>query len=174
MNHPALSTTIIMSQLYKIDTSPQLPYLLAIPFRLLPVIIHSKILAATLNKVLSQQIKDGDIDFLNKLSLCINVKDAGIRFIISFSDRRLVAMNSETVPDITIQASTYDFLSIAARQEDPDTLMFQRRLIMQGNTELGLELKNFLDGLEIETSSSLSIIDSLLQKSFPAYRKLFS
>jgi predicted lipid carrier protein YhbT len=37
---------------------------------------------------------------------------------------------------------------LAARREDADTLFFQRRLRMSGDTELGLYLKNFLDAFE--------------------------
>ena len=102
----------------------------------------------------------------------IRVKDAAISFILSFSGDRFVAMKSNN-RDLLIQANVYDFLLLAARQEDPDTLVFQRRLIMQGDTELGLELKNFLDGLDIESNGSFAIIESLLQKSLPAYRRLF-
>lgn len=163
-----------MTQLNKLATSPHLPGVLAIPFRLLPAKLHSKFLVIILNRIMSQQIKDGDIDFLQGRSLCIKIRDAGIRYNIGLTDSKLVTKNSEEKYDLTIQASTYDFLNLAARQEDPDTLMFQRRLIMEGDTELGLELKNFLDGLDIESSRSFAMIDSLLQKSLPAYRKLFS
>jgi predicted lipid carrier protein YhbT len=35
------------------------------------------------------------------------------------------------------------------RKEDPDTLFFSRRLLMEGDTELGLLVKNTLDALEL-------------------------
>ena len=35
------------------------------------------------------------------------------------------------------------------RQEDPDTLFFSRRLSMEGDTELGLLVKNTLDAIEL-------------------------
>jgi predicted lipid carrier protein YhbT len=38
---------------------------------------------------------------------------------------------------------------LAKRQEDPDTLFFNRRLSMEGDTELGLIVKNALDALEL-------------------------
>ena len=41
--------------------------------------------------------------------------------------------------DLTIRASAQDFLQLAQRQVDPDTLFFSRRLVMEGDTEL-LEL----------------------------------
>jgi predicted lipid carrier protein YhbT len=38
---------------------------------------------------------------------------------------------------------------LARRQEDPDTLFFSRRLSMEGDTELGLLVKNTLDAIEL-------------------------
>jgi len=35
----------------------------------------------------------------------------------------------------------------ALRREDPDTLFFTRRLVLEGDTALGLEIKNTLDAL---------------------------
>jgi hypothetical protein len=35
--------------------------------------------------------------------------------------------------------------ALALRREDPDTLFFTRRLVLEGDTELGLALKNALD-----------------------------
>ena len=39
------------------------------------------------------------------------------------------------------------------RKEDPDTLFFSRRQSMQGDTELGLLLKNTLDALELPSDT---------------------
>jgi predicted lipid carrier protein YhbT len=50
-------------------------------------------------------------------------------------------------PDVTIRASLSDYLALALRREDPDTLFFTRRLVIEGDTALGLELKNALDAL---------------------------
>ncbi|EXJ09542.1 ubiquinone anaerobic biosynthesis accessory factor UbiT [Nitrincola nitratireducens] len=37
---------------------------------------------------------------------------------------------------------------MAKRTEDPDSLFFQRQLSIEGDTELGLGIKNLLDSLE--------------------------
>ena len=37
---------------------------------------------------------------------------------------------------------------MVSRQEDPDTLFFNRSLAIEGDTELGLRVKNMLDALE--------------------------
>jgi predicted lipid carrier protein YhbT len=50
-------------------------------------------------------------------------------------------------PDVTIRASLRDYVALALRREDPDTLFFTRRLVIEGETELGLEVKNALDAL---------------------------
>ena len=49
--------------------------------------------------------------------------------------------------DVTIRARLADYLALALRREDPDTLFFSRRLVIEGDTALGLEIKNALDSL---------------------------
>ena len=51
-------------------------------------------------------------------------------------------------PDVTIRAKPRDYLSLALRREDPDTLFFTRRLVMEGDTDLGLTVKNALDAVD--------------------------
>lgn len=161
----------------KLFNSPRLPEFFSIPFRFLPAKLHSQIMPVFLNKLLSQQISEGDLDFLENRLLSIKVSDMGICFIMTLSQGRLINATNTAIKNNSgalIQASLYDFLILAARQQDPDTLMFQRRLIMQGNTELGLELKNFLDGLDLESTGSFKLLESFLQKSLPIYSRLFS
>ncbi|WP_312928272.1 ubiquinone anaerobic biosynthesis accessory factor UbiT, partial [Stutzerimonas nitrititolerans] len=49
---------------------------------------------------------------------------------------------------ITIRGNWREFLLLASRQEDPDTLFFRRRLVIEGDTELGLAIKNLIDSLD--------------------------
>ncbi|MBI4742456.1 MAG: SCP2 sterol-binding domain-containing protein [Betaproteobacteria bacterium] len=51
-------------------------------------------------------------------------------------------------PDLTFRANLSAFLQLVARQEDPDTLFFNRELSIEGDTELGLMVKNMLDAIE--------------------------
>jgi len=46
-------------------------------------------------------------------------------------------------------ADVRDFLLLWLHREDADTLFFNRRLTLEGNTEPGLFVKNTLDALEI-------------------------
>ena len=50
-------------------------------------------------------------------------------------------------PDVTVRAGLRDYLSLALRREDPDSLFFARRLVIEGDTALGLTVKNALDSL---------------------------
>lgn len=156
-----------------LEKPPIFPGFLAAPFKVLPAKIHSKLLVHFLNKILPEQISDGDLDFLNNKRLCISVSDAGLSFFISLVNHQLVSIPPSSSNDIKVEACIYDFLQLAARQQDPDTLVFQRRLVMQGDTELGLELKNFLDALDLESSGNFAKIETLLIKSLPIYRRLF-
>lgn len=39
--------------------------------------------------------------------------------------------------DVCIRGTWRDFLLLASRQEDPDTLFFRRRLVIEGDTDFG-------------------------------------
>jgi predicted lipid carrier protein YhbT len=51
-------------------------------------------------------------------------------------------------PDLQFAAPLSAYLQMVSRQEDPDTLFFRRTLSIEGDTELGLLVKNMLDALE--------------------------
>ncbi|MNP62413.1 SCP-2 sterol transfer family protein [compost metagenome] len=53
-------------------------------------------------------------------------------------------------PSVTIRGNWRDFVLLASRHEDPDTLFFRRRLVIEGDTELGLAVKNLIDSLDPE------------------------
>jgi predicted lipid carrier protein YhbT len=52
------------------------------------------------------------------------------------------------MPDLQFAAPLSAYLQMVSRQEDPDTLFFNRTLSIEGDTELGLLVKNMLDALE--------------------------
>ena len=54
----------------------------------------------------------------------------------------------QRAPEVTIRACALDFYRLARRLEDPDTLFFSRRLTIEGDTELGLLVKNALDAID--------------------------
>jgi len=157
-----------------IENHPILPKILSLPCKAIPSSIHSQALVMFLNRLLKDQILEGDLNFLEDKCLCISIYDASIKFYIGLHSQRLISASSQKKVDIEIQASMYNFLQLAARQQDPDTLVFQRHLFIQGNTELGLELKNFLDGVDLDSLLVFKKIESLLIISIPLYKRLFT
>lgn len=79
--------------------------------------------------------------------VAIQVSDAGLDCRISLTSIGfLPALRS--APEVTIRASAWDYYQLARRLEDPDTLFFSRRLAIEGDTELGLLVKNALDAID--------------------------
>lgn len=78
----------------------------------------------------------------------IRVRDLGLRVGFTVTPRGFAP--DAGPPDLVVAASARDFLLLLARREDPDTLFFCRRLVSEGDTELGLVVKNLLDALEPE------------------------
>ena len=69
---------------------------------------------------------------------------------IHFKDESIVIKDQAPTTDVSFSAGVNDLILVAGRKEDADTLFFQRRLSIEGDTELGLEVKNLLDNIEFE------------------------
>lgn len=129
------------------------PFLIPKPlstlFRLLPQYPHSFALAHALNLVLADTLRAQTLAQLRGKQICLRILDANIMFYFTLDQHGIKSMQASPTPDLSISANTYDFMQLALRKEDPDTLFFSRRLLMEGDTELGLLLKNTLDALEL-------------------------
>lgn len=130
--------------------SPTLPRPLALPLALIPPLAHSSVMTALLNRLFALELADGEMDFLDGKVALIRVRDARISYYITLEHGRLKAAPAGAKDDVSIEGDIYDFMLLATRREDPDTLFFNRRLRLGGDTELGLYIKNFLDSLEFE------------------------
>jgi predicted lipid carrier protein YhbT len=126
-----------------------LPALASLPLRCVPEVVHSRLLCEVLNRVLAAELRDGELEFLEQRFLAIEVTDLSTRFRITCSNARLRPASREA-PELTLRGGAREFLLLATREEDPDSLFFQRRLHLDGDAELGLMVKNFLDALELD------------------------
>jgi predicted lipid carrier protein YhbT len=150
--------------------SPHFPQFLAKPINFLPSKLHAIAITKISNQLMEIPLKEGELDFLQNSSVSVEISDLNLRFAFSLEQGKLVARNWQIGDDLNLKGSLYDFLLLANREEDTDTLFFQRRLKMEGNTELGLEVKNFLDGLEIETIRYHRTLDFILKRSIGIFR----
>ena len=125
-------------------------------FARLPAYPGSLLFVTALNLAQAKQLGDDVGDMLKGKSLRLCVTDARVAFDFAWTNDRGVgrfvarhAARPDAVPDLTISASAHDFVLLAQRKEDPDTLFFSRRLAMEGDTELGLMVKNSIDAIEL-------------------------
>ncbi len=112
----------------------------------LPHFPASAAFAALLTLQLGEYIGAAALPELAGKKIKLRIQDVGVTLLFQAgTDGFFACSNGEA--DLTITATAQDFLALALRQEDPDTLFFSRRLLMEGDTELGLLLKNTLDGM---------------------------
>ncbi len=139
-----------MNNATNLPDNPRLPSPLALPLSLLPGMAYGQAMVRLLNRLFAPELADGELDFLEGQVMRVEVLDARLSFAISLDKGRLVAVAEKHGHDLSIAGTIYDFLLLATRREDADTLFFNRRLKLGGDTELGLYVKNFLDSLELD------------------------
>lgn len=127
------------------------PTRLAPLLRLAPERAQRQLLERALRRVLGEALAAGELDFLHGRTLGIELSDVGLRWVIGFDGEALRALPRDTAAEATVRGSLTDLLCLAGRLEDADTLFFQRRLVLTGDTELGLTARNLLDRLPFES-----------------------
>ena len=125
------------------------PSLMSVPVKLKPYALKRQVLEQVLSWQFRQALAEGELEFLEGRWLSIHVRDIGLLWYTSVVDGRLV-VSQQADADVSFSADASDLLMIAARKQDPDTLFFQRRLVIEGDTELGLYVKNLMDAIELE------------------------
>ena len=125
------------------------PSLLSVPVQLTPFALKRQVLEQVLSWQFRQALDDGELEFLEGRWLSIHVRDIDLQWFTSVVNGKLV-VSQNAQADVSFSADASDLLMIAARKQDPDTLFFQRRLVIEGDTELGLYVKNLMDAIELE------------------------
>lgn len=115
-----------------------------------PFVVQKKVGEKLLEQLMSEQIEMGEFDFLQDKWLQLSVNDLGLSFFLTFHDGKLQLSNQITQADVSFSGDAKEFILLAGRSEDPDTLFFQRRLVIEGDTELGLYIKNSIDGIDFD------------------------
>ncbi len=138
-----------MSQRFNIPKF-KLPALVARMGAHLPQWPHAMALTAGLNAAAKMNLLPADsLELLEGCSFCVEILDTGGRacFTCRAGLFRPLFSAAQT-PDLSFRANLSAFMQMLARQEDPDTLFFSRELSIEGDTELGLIVKNMLDAVE--------------------------
>ncbi len=139
----------------KLPPLPQIPSFLKaipwqLPFRAVPQVLQLAALQKAANHVLKESLVDGDLDFLDGPFLRIQVHDLHYDWGVCKRGQQLAFFPGGEGADVTIRGNSKEFLLLASRREDADTLFFQRRLKIEGDTDLGLQVKNLIDAIDLE------------------------
>ena len=113
----------------------------------LPRAIHEPLAVRALGRALSRLDAD-TLEIVRGRRLGIEISDLGLAWVLCWNGSRLQAC--QQAPEASVRGSATDLMLLASRLEDADTLFFQRRLILTGDTELGLTVRNLLDRLPWE------------------------
>jgi predicted lipid carrier protein YhbT len=127
------------------------PERFAQPLRALPQPLVQRGTRRLIDLVLAGPLAAGALDDLAGRRLGVEVTDLGLRWVIAIGERRIEVLQPDVAVESTVCGTATDLLLLASRLEDADTLFFQRRLQLTGDTELGLAVRNLLDQLPWET-----------------------
>ena len=141
--NPAPSTPTRL--LAKLRPTQPLPGWLARIGRHLPALPPRLILVQALNHMLRRGLLPADMNQFAGRHFQLDVLDLGISIRFSADTQRFTAENYPGAPDLRLAANSADYLRMILREEDPDTLFFNRKLQIEGDTALGLATKNLLD-----------------------------
>ncbi|MBI5108386.1 MAG: SCP2 sterol-binding domain-containing protein [Rhodocyclales bacterium] len=116
----------------------------------LPQFPHSVNLALALNAAKRMRVLPEDtLADIEGKRFRVTVLDTGVVADITYRAGAFRPLwSTDAKPDLQFTAALSAYLQMVSRQEDPDTLFFNRSLSIEGDTELGLRVKNMLDALE--------------------------
>jgi O2-independent ubiquinone biosynthesis accessory factor UbiT len=116
----------------------------------LPQWPHSLTLIAGLNAAAKMKLLPLDsLALLEGKTFLVEVLDTGGQANFTYRNGLFRPLfSAPQTPDLSFRANLSAFMQMIARQEDPDTLFFNRELSIEGDTELGLVVKNMLDAVE--------------------------
>lgn len=110
----------------------------------------SFVLAQILNQLLLPRLDAAARAALAQRTVEIHVQDLGVRCRLALDANDIDGFSPalrETPVAVRISAPIEAFWRLASGKEDPDTLFFERVLVLEGDTEFGLLLKNSLEAV---------------------------
>ena len=124
---------------------PRMPHAVAALGSLLPAYPPSAALSLVMNLFAPRLFAADESSLLEGKTIRLQVRDAGLAVTLRIRRGGYAPCARGTAADATISADARDFVQIALGKADPDTLFFDRRLTITGDTDIGLIVKNALD-----------------------------
>jgi predicted lipid carrier protein YhbT len=135
----------------------------------MPFVLNAALVEQLCNKAFNEQITDGDFEFLEGRILQIELLDAALWVGLSFARDKIKCVHFNTCAscsDVTLSIRTTDAISLILQEIDPDTLFFQRKLNINGDTNLAHNVKNTIDTLDPD------VLPTYLRKIIQVYKKI--
>lgn len=158
-------------------TLPALPAIPAIPEfhlpaalkslnRYLPQWPHALSLCAALNTAARLGVLPEETAALCEgRSILVAVEDGGTEARFTCRNGLFLPLWQAGESDVSFRGELHAYLKLLTRQEDPDTLFFSRQLSIEGDTELGLGIKNMLDAIDWPPPALAAFVARLQRKS---------
>ncbi|OMH32067.1 SCP2 domain-containing protein [Motiliproteus sp. MSK22-1] len=172
---PSLSSLPLPSSLPTPPTAKELvkkmPLFLAKKAAWVPFGIQKSVLLKAMEQAFQEPLEDGDFEFLEGKWMKVEITDIGMTWYFSYSEEGKLIVSNQENENASIRGNLKEFMLLASRSEDPDTLFFQRRLMIEGDTEIGLEVKNLMDAVDHDSFPPL--LKLIMTKGSGLANKLF-
>ena len=126
----------------------KLPPLVLQPVRFVPHFMRRRVIEFGLNQFFKEPIEHDELHMLEGRRVLLDITDLKLQFMIGVENGKPGLVKDLQLPDVSIRGNLEEFVLLAANREDPDTQFFQRRILVEGDTELGLEVKNLIYSLD--------------------------
>ena len=130
--------------------------LLSIAHRIMPSKVENYFVLHQVKRLSQPFMDEGEIDFLDGKVAEVEIRDIAAKWYFTKIGQQLIMLDLEKAkaispePDVVFSASVDALVLMASQKVDPDTLFFNRKLRITGDTELGLEIKNLFDQFDLE------------------------
>lgn len=116
--------------------------------RAMPSPLFNTLLSRAANQTLNKQIKNGELDFLQGHYWEITLTDLPLTFYLTLYRGQLQVTQNPQNAKVAFHGPLKSFMVLTLQWDDPDTLFFNRELSVSGDTEMGLQIKNFMHSIE--------------------------
>ena len=113
----------------------------------LPAMPPSFAAARALNRWLLPRLPADARAALQGRVVALHVTDFGLRVRLALGERGFDTVREQRPEALRISATSAAFVRLARGEDDADRLFFERQLSIEGDTELGLMVKNTLDAI---------------------------
>ncbi len=113
----------------------------------LPMRPPATVLALALDRWLLPKLTPDVRVVLSDRPVEVAVTDLGLTLRLQLAERGFAAVRADGPPALRLAASAASFWRLASGSDDADRLFFERALVVEGDTEMGLVLKNTLDAI---------------------------